>query len=100
MLTEQEAKELGKAINDLVLDRGLGAISKKDYELLIFHHLGKSGELRRKGNYYLANKLKITETRIKTLRLEACIRHAPANHRAVLGDIVSRIIEKLSRPEC
>ena len=99
MLTEQEAKELGKAINDLVLDRGLGAISKKDYELLIFHHLGKSGELRRKGNYYLANKLKITETRIKTLRLEACIRHAPANHRAVLGDIVSRIIEKLSRPE-
>jgi len=99
MLTDQEAKELGSAIGSLVMGRGLGAISKKDYELLVFHHICKSRKLRGKGNYDLANELKVTESRVKALRLESSIRHAPANHRAVLGEIVNRIIEKLSQPE-
>lgn len=99
MLTEQEAIELGRAINRLIEDRGLGAISKKDYELLVFHHLANSGALRSDGNYLLANKLKVTETRIKSLRLEASIRHNPANHKAVLGGIVQRIIDEMHKPD-
>ncbi len=99
MLTELEATELGHAIGALIEERGLGAISKKDYELLVFNHLANSGALRSNGNYLLANKLKITETRIKSLRLEASIRHKPANHKAVLGDIVQRIINELHKPD-
>jgi hypothetical protein len=33
------------------------------------------------------------------MRLEAAIRHAPANHKAVLGKIVQKITDELSRPE-
>ena len=99
MLTEPEATKLGRAIGALIEERGLGAISKKDYELLVFHHLANSGALRSDGNYLLANKLKVTETRIKSLRLEASIRHKPANHKAVLGDIVQRIIDEMHKPD-
>jgi len=42
MLTDQEATELGRAIDALIAERGLGAISKKDYELLVFHHMSRS----------------------------------------------------------
>lgn len=99
MLTPQEAQALGEALSQLVEERGLGAISKKDYELLIFHHLANGAALRQDGNYHLANKLKVTETKIKSLRLESSIRHSPANHKAVLGHIVHRIISELSKPD-
>ncbi|MEI2679099.1 MAG: hypothetical protein V9G29_15345 [Burkholderiaceae bacterium] len=80
-------------------DRGLGAIAKKDYELLVFHHVTSSVAFRPYGNYDLANELKVTETKIKSLRLEASIRHSPANHKAVLGQIVQRFISELSKPD-
>jgi hypothetical protein len=99
MLTDQEAAELGRAIDALIAERGLGAISKKDYELLVFHHLSSSSALQSDGNYLLANKFKVTETKIKSLRLEASIRHKPANHKAVLGDIAQRIIDEMHKPD-
>lgn len=99
MLTEQEATKLGRAIDELIAERGLGAISKKDYELLIFHHLASAGELKSYDNYLLANKLKVTETKIKSLRLESSIRHKPADHKAVLGGTVQRIIDEMLKPD-
>lgn len=99
MLTDQEATELGNALSVLIKERGLGALTKKDYELLVFHHISSSAALRSDWNYVLANKLKITETKIKALRLEASIRHRPANHKAVLGGIVQRILDEMSKPD-
>lgn len=99
MLTDKEAAELGKALSALVQERGLGALAKKDYELLVFHHIVGSTAQRTDWNYVLANKLKVTETKIKALRLEASIRHRPANHKAVLGEIVQRILDEVSKPE-
>lgn len=99
MLTDQEARELGKAIGSLVQERGLGAISRKDYELIVFHHISTSAAHRSDWNYVLANKLKVTEAKIKALRLESSIRHKPANHKAVLGDIVERILDEMNKPE-
>ena len=99
MLTDQEATELGKALSALIQERGIGAVSKKDYELLVFHHISNSAALRSDWNYSLANRLRVTETRIKALRLEASIRHAPANHKAVLGRIVLRILDEMNKPE-
>lgn len=99
MLTDQEAKALGKALSSLIEERGLGAVGKKDYELLVFHHISSSAALRSDWNYVLANKLKVTETKIKSLRLEASIRHRPPNHKAVLGQIVQRILDEMSKPD-
>jgi hypothetical protein len=36
---------------------------------------------------------------IKSLRLEASIRHRPPNHKAVLGQIVQRILDEISKPD-
>lgn len=96
MLTDPEALELGKAIAQLVRERGLGTLSKKDYELLVFHHLSSSAAMRSDWNYALANTLRVTESRIKSMRLEASIRHRPANHKAVLGIIVQRVIDAMT----
>lgn len=99
MLNDSEALALGKALSLLVEQRGIGSIGKRDYELLVFHHLSSSVAMRGDWNYVLANKLKVTESRIKTLRLESSIRHQPANHKAVLGKIVQRVVDALSRPD-
>ncbi len=99
MLTNTQATELGNALVDLIKERGLGALSKKDYELLIFHHLSQSNDLKDAWNYEIANKLKITETRVKALKLESSIRHKQANHKAVLANIVLKIIDAINKPE-
>lgn len=99
MLSDEQAKNLGHAIVAVVKERGIGAISKKDYELLVFHHLDSSTEIKGKWNYEVANVLKITESRVKSLRLEASIRHKQANHKAVLGQIVLKIIDEINKPE-
>jgi hypothetical protein len=99
MLTQAEAKLLGIALAKLVEERGLGAIGKKDYEVLLFHHLENSTGLQSKSNYELSNRLKITEARVKTLRLEASLRYQPSNHKAILGRIVQRLIDDVQRPE-
>lgn len=99
MLTDKEATALGLALDAMIHERGLGAISKKDYELLVFHHLANSQALQASSNYALANTLKVTETKIKSLRLESSIRHMPANHKAVLGSIVQRIIDEMHKPD-
>jgi len=98
VLNDEQAKVLGLAISALVEERGIGAISKKDYELLVFHHLDASGALG-KWNYEVANTLKITESRVKALRLESSIRHKQANHKAVLGSIVLKIVDEINKPE-
>ena len=94
MLTKREAIQLGEAINSLVTDRGLGAISKKDYELLVFHHLSTAAGLAGKGNYTMANHFKITETKVKSLRLESSLRHQPADHELVLKRIAERVLDQ------
>lgn len=89
-----ELTALGKAINQLVTDRGLGAISKKDFELLVFHHLSNTTTLAGKDNYSLANHFKVTETKIKSLRLESSLRHQPADHKQVLKRIAQRVLDQ------
>lgn len=94
MLTEKEATTLGMAIATLVAERGLGAISKKDYELLVFHHLSNARSHVDRDNYSLANHFKVTETKVKSLRLEASLRHQPANHKAVLKRVAQRVLDQ------
>lgn len=99
MFNASEAADLGVAIGQMVDSRGLGAISKKDYELLVFHHILKSKDFNNKWNYELANRLKVTESKVKSLRLESSIRHEYVNHKKVLGNIVGKIIDEINKPD-
>lgn len=73
MLTDQEAKELGKSISSLVQERGLGALSKKDYELLVFHHISTATAHKSDWNYVLANKLKVRNRRQRRSGVECLL---------------------------
>jgi len=99
MLTDLEAMSLGRSLEMIVSERGFGSLSKKDYELLVFHHISEAAQQSGDWNYVLANKLKVTETRVKSLRLESSIRHRPANHKAIIGKIVQRILEHMNQPD-
>ncbi len=92
--TENEYKEFGKAFLEKYLSLGFGILSKKETESLIFSIIEKSASLKGKRNYDLANELKITEAKLKNLRLDAAMRFATPNQKASLGNIVQNLLDQ------
>ncbi|GLX76981.1 hypothetical protein tinsulaeT_03210 [Thalassotalea insulae] len=99
MLTDEQYQQFGQQFVERFLAHGFGAMTKAEIEILVFHLLSASAELKGKSNYHLANQLKITESKVKSLRLNAALKYKPANHKAVLATIVTRITEEMAKPE-
>jgi hypothetical protein len=93
-LTDKEYTDFAKNFLDKYLSLGFGVLSKKETESLIFSTLEKSSYFKNKDNYELSNELKITESKLKNLRLDAAMRFSTPNHKANLGNIVQRLIDK------
>jgi hypothetical protein len=81
------------------LANGFGAMPKKEIDILLFHLLSESEQIKGKNNYEIANFLKITESRIKTLRLESALKYQPSDHSLVLGKIFKELIAELNKPD-
>lgn len=71
------------------LDGGFGTLPKREIEILVFHLISRTRELAAKSNYDIANRLKITESRVKSFRLEAHLRYGQLAHREALKQIVA-----------
>ena len=99
MLTEEQNKKFGQDFVERYLSHGFGSMTKSEIDILVFHLISESAQIKGKSNYQVANLLRITESRVKSLRLNASLKYAPANHKAVLGDIVMRIIEEMQKPD-
>jgi hypothetical protein len=99
MLTDDQNKEFGEQFVERFLAHGFGATTKTEIDILVFHLLSESAELKGKSNYHVANKLQITESKVKSLRLNAALKYKQANHKAVLANIVTRITEEMDKPE-
>lgn len=56
---------------DKYLERGFGMMSKREIDVLMMHLLYKYADLSEKSNYELSLTLKMTESKIKNLRLES-----------------------------
>ena len=77
---------------DSYLSMGFGALPKREIDLFVFKNLMEMSDYKDKSNYELAEKLKIPESRIKFLKLNAALRHKTVNSKAILGKIVDRLI--------
>lgn len=99
MLTEAQYTEFGKKFVERFLAHGFGTMTKSEIDVLVFHLLSESSELGNKSNYHIANKLRIPESKVKTMRLNAALKYKPANHKAVLANIVTRVTHEMLKPE-
>lgn len=99
MLTEEQYKEFGEKFVDRFLAHGFGAMTKSEIDILVYHLLSESSEIKDKSNYYVANRLQITESKVKSMKLNAALKYKQANHKAVLANIVSRVTKEMAKPE-
>ena len=99
MLTEDQYKEFGEKFVARFLAHGFGAMTKAEIDILVYHLLSESAEIKDKSNYHVANKLQITESKVKSMRLNAALKYKQANHKAVLANIVTRVTDEMDKPE-
>lgn len=97
--TVQQQQEFCNFFIEKYLSNGFGAMTKSELDILIFHLLNTSADIKGKSNYEIANKLLIPESKVKSLRLNAALKYEQANHKAVLANIVLRITRKMQMPE-
>jgi DNA-binding CsgD family transcriptional regulator len=98
-LTNPQKQNFGKEFVAKYLAGGFGAMTKTEMDILIFHLISESSDIKGKSNYEVANKLLIPESKVKSLRLNSALKYNQANHKAVLANIVTRITEEMEKPE-
>ena len=99
MLSDDENRNFGQKFVDRFLAHGFGSMTKSEIEILTFHLILQCESLKGKSNYHIANKLKIAESKVKSLRLNASLKYNQANHTAVLANIVERITGEMQKPD-
>lgn len=90
-MTRDEKESFAGELIALYLELGFGSPSKREVDLLIFHHITQARENKGKTNYELSTLLKVPETRIKTLRLASALKYQTINAKATLGNIIIRL---------
>ena len=81
-MTPQEKIAFADDFLALYLSMGFGSLPKREIDLFVFHALSHSAEHRGKSNYELANTFGISESRIKSLKLNSALRHQDINPHA------------------
>ena len=90
-MTRDEKEKLASALLDLYAESGFGSPSKREVDLLLFHHVTQASENQGKTNYQLATVLKIPESRVKTFRLASALKYQNINSITILGNIILRL---------
>ena len=76
-LQDEELISFGRTFLSIWMSNGFGGLSKKDTELLIFACLENAlAQHLMVSNYKLATELKVTTSKVKSLRLESYMRYA------------------------
>jgi len=98
-LTNPQKQTFGSEFVNKYLSGGFGSMTKTEMDILIFHLISESNDIKGKSNYEVANMLFIPESKVKSLRLNAALKYNQANHKSVLANIVTRITEEMEKPE-
>lgn len=99
VLTEKQEKHFATEFVAKYLTGGFGTMTKSEMDILIFHLISESKDIKDKSNYEVSNKLLIPEAKVKSLRLNAALKYKQANHKSVLANIVTRITDEIKKPE-
>lgn len=76
-IIDEASENFGKEFLEHYLSGSFGSMSKSETEILIFHLLSKHFEIS--SNYEISNFLKISETKVKNLTLNAHLRYGQSN---------------------
>lgn len=98
-MANNEYAAFGEAFLDAYLDRGFGALPKRETDLLIFDLLCQMGQYCGKSNYELSTLLKIPESRVKTLRLASALKYRDLSPKSILAGVVARLTDNGQIPE-
>lgn len=71
------------------LQNGMGAMSKREIDILIMHLLEKHSDIKRKSNQDLSILLQLTEPRVKSLRYEAKLKYPPEEEKYIETEFLS-----------
>lgn len=91
-IIDEASENFGKEFLEHYLSGSFGSMSKSETEILIFHLLLKHFE--NSSNYEISNLLKISETKVKNLTLNAHLRYGQ-NNKDILKKIMLRICDTL-----
>ena len=92
-LTPAEAKAFAEEFLRAYLAGGFGSMPKRELDVLAFHLITRLKQYRGLSTYDLANALRVSERRVKGLRLESALRYAQADHQEALRALASRFFE-------
>lgn len=98
-MSNLQYENFGKEFLKSYLAHGFATLPKRELDILVFHLISSSKDIKDRNNYEIANKLRTTESKVKSLRLESSIKHNQVNHKAVIGDIVRQFIEEMKKPD-
>ncbi|GAB5501010.1 MAG: hypothetical protein PsegKO_33210 [Pseudohongiellaceae bacterium] len=89
-MNQKEKQEFADKFIEVFLSQGFGSLPKSEIDLLVFHLLTKSAEYKNKSNYEFSTLLRITESKVKSLRLNSALKYEDINSKAILSKIVLR----------
>jgi len=92
MTSKSEEHVFGEEFIKTYLASGFGAMSKSEIETLIFYLLRKKDEFSELDNYALAKKLRVSETKVKSLISNAANRYEELNNKAIVGEFVLNLL--------
>ncbi len=96
---ETEEHKFGKEFMERYLSHGFGTMPKSEIDILVFHLLRQQSRYKSMNNYNLARSLKITESKVKSLTLNASLRYAELDHKEEIASFVEELLNKGNLPE-
>jgi len=93
-IIDKASENFGKEFLKHYLSASFGVMSKSETEILIFHLL--SSDFKGLSNYEISNLLKISETKVKSLDLNAHLRYPKQNGDEIVRETLINIAKKFS----
>lgn len=93
-IIDEANENFGKEFLKHYLSGSFGSMSKSETEILIFHLLSKHFEIS--SNYEISNLLKISETKVKNLTLNAHLRYPRQSGDEIVRETLVDIAKKFS----
>ena len=93
-IIDEASENFGKEFLEHYLSGSFGSMSKSETEILIFHLLSKHFEIS--SNYEISNFLKISETKVKNLTLNAHLRYPRQSGDEIVRETLVDIAKKFS----
>jgi hypothetical protein len=93
-LSDSEKIRFSEEFLSRFLSPGFGALPKREIEILVFHLLfHKTGAFIGQSNYDISNELKISETKVKSFKIEASLKYQQTVHQDALLEIARLFFE-------